>query len=103
MTSKEYMHCVTTVDPHWLAEMGSMFFTVKEPKGGRRLKSQIENEEKKKLDIELELLKDEPTPRFSGATPLLSFGDNLLSTNMTPVIFMGSKTQTPKFKPSSMG
>ncbi len=30
MTSKEYMHCVTTVDPHWLAELGPMFFSVKE-------------------------------------------------------------------------
>jgi pre-mRNA-splicing factor ATP-dependent RNA helicase DHX38/PRP16 len=30
MTSKEYMQCVTAVDPHWLAEMGPMFFSVKE-------------------------------------------------------------------------
>jgi len=30
MTSKEYMHCVSTVDPIWLAEMGPMFFSVKE-------------------------------------------------------------------------
>jgi pre-mRNA-splicing factor ATP-dependent RNA helicase DHX38/PRP16 len=29
MTSKEYMQCVTAVDPHWLAEMGPMFFSVK--------------------------------------------------------------------------
>jgi pre-mRNA-splicing factor ATP-dependent RNA helicase DHX38/PRP16 len=49
MTSKEYMHCVTTVDPYWLAEMGPMFFSVKEPLGNRRLRSQIEQEEKKKM------------------------------------------------------
>jgi pre-mRNA-splicing factor ATP-dependent RNA helicase DHX38/PRP16 len=29
MTSKEYMNCVTTVDPYWLAELGPMFFSVK--------------------------------------------------------------------------
>ncbi|KAJ1749407.1 Pre-mRNA-splicing factor ATP-dependent RNA helicase PRP16 [Coemansia sp. RSA 1821] len=29
-TSKEYMQCVTAVDPHWLAEMGPMFFSVRE-------------------------------------------------------------------------
>ena len=29
MTTKEYMQCVTAVDPHWLAEMGPMFFSVK--------------------------------------------------------------------------
>lgn len=30
LTSKEYLHCVTTVDPHWLAELGPMFFQLKE-------------------------------------------------------------------------
>jgi pre-mRNA-splicing factor ATP-dependent RNA helicase DHX38/PRP16 len=29
MTSREYMNCVTTVDPNWLAEMGPMFFSIK--------------------------------------------------------------------------
>ncbi|XP_026683180.1 pre-mRNA-splicing factor ATP-dependent RNA helicase PRP16 [Diaphorina citri] len=30
MTSKEYMQCVTAVDGQWLAELGPMFFSVKE-------------------------------------------------------------------------
>lgn len=30
MTSREYMQCVTAVDAHWLAEMGPMFFSIKE-------------------------------------------------------------------------
>jgi len=30
MTSKEYMQCVTSVDPEWLAELGPMFFSVKQ-------------------------------------------------------------------------
>jgi len=30
MTSKEYMQCVTAVDPLWLAELGPMFYSVKE-------------------------------------------------------------------------
>jgi hypothetical protein len=29
MTSKEYMRCVTAVDGQWLAELGSMFFSVR--------------------------------------------------------------------------
>ncbi|OMJ10753.1 Pre-mRNA-splicing factor ATP-dependent RNA helicase PRP16, partial [Smittium culicis] len=29
-TSKEYMQCVTAVDPHWLSEMGPMFFSIKQ-------------------------------------------------------------------------
>ena len=34
MTSKEYMQCVTAADPHWLAELGPMFFSVKKMAGG---------------------------------------------------------------------
>ena len=30
MTTKEYMQCVTAVDGHWLAELGPMFYSVKE-------------------------------------------------------------------------
>jgi pre-mRNA-splicing factor ATP-dependent RNA helicase DHX38/PRP16 len=32
MTSKEYMHFVTAVEPEWLAELGSIFFSVKAKK-----------------------------------------------------------------------
>jgi pre-mRNA-splicing factor ATP-dependent RNA helicase DHX38/PRP16 len=45
MTTKEYMQCVTAVDGHWLAELGPMFFSVKET-----AKSRGEN---KKLAIEM--------------------------------------------------
>ena len=30
LTTKEYMSCVTAVEGEWLAQMGPMFFTVKE-------------------------------------------------------------------------
>ncbi|KAJ2697833.1 hypothetical protein FB645_005815 [Coemansia sp. IMI 203386] len=42
-TSKEYMQCVTAVDPRWLAEMGPMFFSVREPgkRSGRRADQQL--------------------------------------------------------------
>lgn len=29
LTTKEYMRCVTIVDPEWLADMGPMFFSIK--------------------------------------------------------------------------
>ena len=32
MTTREYMHCVTAVDGNWLAELGPMFYTVKQGK-----------------------------------------------------------------------
>lgn len=30
LTSREYMSCVTAVDPHWLADLGGVFYSVKE-------------------------------------------------------------------------
>jgi len=33
-TSKEYMRCVTAVEPEWLAELGPCFFSVREVRGG---------------------------------------------------------------------
>lgn len=38
MTAKEYMQCVTAVDGHWLAELGPMFFSVKETGRSGRVK-----------------------------------------------------------------
>uniref|UniRef100_A0A1L8DH54 RNA helicase n=1 Tax=Nyssomyia neivai TaxID=330878 RepID=A0A1L8DH54_9DIPT len=41
MTAKEYMQCATAVDGHWLAELGPMFFSVKETgRSGREKKRQ---------------------------------------------------------------
>ncbi|XP_015519116.1 pre-mRNA-splicing factor ATP-dependent RNA helicase PRP16 isoform X1 [Neodiprion pinetum] len=40
MTAKEYMQCVTAVDGHWLAELGPMFFSVKETGRSGRAKRQ---------------------------------------------------------------
>ena len=42
MTTKEYMSCVTAVEGEWLAEMGPMFFTVKESYKTRLLQRQKE-------------------------------------------------------------
>lgn len=53
MTSKEYMQCVTTVDPFWLAEMGPMFFSVKDSFGGRTDKSEIEKRGKCQMQEEI--------------------------------------------------
>ncbi|RKP17302.1 hypothetical protein ROZALSC1DRAFT_30877, partial [Rozella allomycis CSF55] len=45
MTSKEYMQCVTSVDPHWLAELGPMFFSIKTTEFGHAEKRKREREE----------------------------------------------------------
>ena len=53
MTTKEYMQQVTAVDPHWLAEMGPMFFSVKEAYGNK-MKREIEMEGQKLMEREME-------------------------------------------------
>jgi pre-mRNA-splicing factor ATP-dependent RNA helicase DHX38/PRP16 len=45
MTSKEYMSCVTAVEGEWLAELGPMFFTVKES-----FKTRIAHRQKERHD-----------------------------------------------------
>lgn len=36
------MQCVSIVDPYWLAELGPMFFSIKESFGMRTDKNEIE-------------------------------------------------------------
>ncbi|RUS19562.1 hypothetical protein BC937DRAFT_87268 [Endogone sp. FLAS-F59071] len=57
MTSKEYMQCVTSVDPHWLAELGPMFFSVRdrEKNFGHRENRMATKAEQAKLDMEMEM------------------------------------------------
>jgi len=54
MTTKEYMHCVTAVDPHWLAELGPMFYSVKDPTENRELKREKEKREMEQMQKEFE-------------------------------------------------
>jgi len=55
MTTKEYMQCVTAVDPYWLAEMGPMFFSVKENFGkSRQEKRDMEKNSKITMEKDIE-------------------------------------------------
>ncbi|CAI5470166.1 unnamed protein product [Closterium sp. Yama58-4] len=72
LTSKEYMQCVTAVEPRWLAEAGPMFFSVKESHQSRlqqklKLKEEAsameremaEARRKREVDEEMRRRKDE--------------------------------------------
>ncbi|KAJ7223236.1 pre-mRNA splicing factor [Mycena pura] len=56
LTSKEYMTQVTSIDPYWLAELGSVFYSVKEKnfdeRGNRR---QADREFSRKAELETEI------------------------------------------------
>ncbi|KAI6839332.1 P-loop containing nucleoside triphosphate hydrolase protein [Hortaea werneckii] len=52
LTSKEYMSCVTAVDPYWLADLGGVFYSVKEKGFGAGVKGRREVEFSKKAELE---------------------------------------------------
>ncbi|RFU36158.1 hypothetical protein B7463_g226, partial [Scytalidium lignicola] len=58
LTSKEYMSTVTSVDPHWLAELGGVFYSVKEKGYSAREKRITEVEFNRKIEIEAKMAED---------------------------------------------
>ena len=58
LTSKEYMSTVTAVDPHWLAELGGVFYSVKEKGYSARDKRVTEQEFSRKMEIETQMALD---------------------------------------------
>ncbi|KNA16660.1 hypothetical protein SOVF_086980 [Spinacia oleracea] len=59
LTTKEYMQCVTAVEPHWLAELGPMFFSVKESDTSLLEHKKKQKEEKTAMEEEMENLRKE--------------------------------------------
>jgi len=58
LTSKEYMSCVTSVDPHWLADLGGVFYSVKEKGYSNKGKKATEAEFSRKMEIERGMAED---------------------------------------------
>jgi pre-mRNA-splicing factor ATP-dependent RNA helicase DHX38/PRP16 len=58
LTSKEYMSTVTAVDPHWLAELGGVFYSVKEKGYSARDKRVTEFEFNRRMEIEAQMAED---------------------------------------------
>jgi pre-mRNA-splicing factor ATP-dependent RNA helicase DHX38/PRP16 len=81
MTSKEYMQCVTSVDPYWLAELGPMFYSIKEQNFSQTEKRRKDIKETKSMEEELKQVQEihkrreierrrtETIPRSRIATP----------------------------------
>ena len=78
MTTKEYMMCVTSVEAEWLAELGPMFFSVKESYKSRLQKRLKDKQGRKAMEEEMELAAEknkaaeEKRKREEAATPLTS-------------------------------
>ncbi|CAI6272564.1 unnamed protein product [Periconia digitata] len=58
LTSREYMSCVTSVDPHWLADLGAVFYSIKEKGWSARDKRVTEFEFNRRAELEAQMAKD---------------------------------------------
>ncbi|GJW93554.1 pre-mRNA-splicing factor ATP-dependent RNA helicase DEAH7, partial [Tanacetum coccineum] len=61
LTTKEYMQCATSVEPQWLAEMGPMFFSVKDSDTSMLELKKKQKEEKSAMEEEMENLRKQQT------------------------------------------
>ncbi|MCH82115.1 pre-mRNA-splicing factor ATP-dependent RNA helicase PRP16-like [Trifolium medium] len=59
LTTKEYMQCATAVEPQWLAELGPMFFSVKESDTSLLEHKKKQKQEKTAMEEEMDNLKKE--------------------------------------------
>ncbi|KAK8542519.1 hypothetical protein V6N13_136907 [Hibiscus sabdariffa] len=57
LTTKEYMQCVSAVEPQWLAELGPMFFSVKESDTTLLEHKKKQKEDKTAMEEEMENLR----------------------------------------------
>lgn len=57
LTAKEYMQCATAVEPQWLAELGPMFFSVKDSDTSMLEHKKKQKEEKTAMEEEMESLR----------------------------------------------
>ncbi|ODA78792.1 hypothetical protein RJ55_06176 [Drechmeria coniospora] len=58
LTSKVYVSTVTAVDPHWLADLGGVFYSVKEKGYSAREKRVTETEFNRRMEIEAKMAED---------------------------------------------
>ncbi|CAI6095827.1 unnamed protein product [Clonostachys chloroleuca] len=58
LTSKVYVSTVTAVDPHWLADLGGVFYSIKEKGFSSRDKRITETEFNRKMEIEAKMEED---------------------------------------------
>ncbi|PFH56763.1 hypothetical protein XA68_16035 [Ophiocordyceps unilateralis] len=58
LTSKVYVSTVTAVDPHWLADLGGVFYSIREKGYSAREKRTTETEFNRRMEIEAKMAED---------------------------------------------
>ncbi|KAJ2467048.1 Pre-mRNA-splicing factor ATP-dependent RNA helicase PRP16 [Coemansia sp. RSA 2337] len=92
-TSKEYMQCVTAVDPKWLAEMRPMFFSLREAGASRKKHADLHQA---KMEAEFQLAQEEEAVK-AAAKRLRA---QSRSASRSQIITPGGANSIPRFKTS---
>ncbi|KAJ2033134.1 Pre-mRNA-splicing factor ATP-dependent RNA helicase PRP16 [Coemansia sp. S3946] len=90
-TSKEYMQCVTAVDPKWPAEMGPMFFSLREAGASRKKHADLHQA---KMESEFQLAQEEEAAR-AAAERLRA---QSRSASRSQIVTPGGANSIPRFK-----
>ncbi|KAK5632986.1 hypothetical protein RRF57_008700 [Xylaria bambusicola] len=111
LTSKEYMSTVTSVDPHWLAELGGVFYSVKEKGYSAREKRVTETEFNRKIEIETKMAEDKRRQEEqqkmeqerSVKKPTTEKTKKIITSGAAPqpVLFRGKKRKTYRQRPGT--
>lgn len=104
-TSKEYMSCVTAVEGEWLAELGPMFFSIKESFETTLRKRHEKREEKIQMELELQAKskREEEEKKKSAASTSDRLSGSASARRRNAVATPGrrSSSATPRFRPKS--
>lgn len=87
MTTKEYMRCVTSVDAEWLAELGPMFFSIKQSSQSRLDKKKMVRGQEERMEAEMTLAQEQIRQRKEEA-----------DLKATPIGIKGLAVATPGMK-----
>ena len=104
-TSKEYMSCVTAVEGEWLAELGPMFFSIKESFETTLKRRHAERLEKAAMKREMDE-KDDESKRKTGLSRLAEVAAKSNGTSSRGSIMATPgrlANGTPKFMPKKRG
>ncbi|XP_035680247.1 pre-mRNA-splicing factor ATP-dependent RNA helicase PRP16-like isoform X2 [Branchiostoma floridae] len=102
MTTKEYMQCVTAVDGEWLAELGPMFYSIKESTKSRAEKRVKAREELSAMEREM-VLADEQLRRQKEEQKNKSKEGSVRTTILTPGRREPGTPFTPRRNQSGFG
>jgi pre-mRNA-splicing factor ATP-dependent RNA helicase DHX38/PRP16 len=103
MTTKEYMRCVTAVDGTWLAELGPMFFSIKEAGSSRLEKKKAVKSHEMRMEQEMSVAQEQLRQQKETQDALDSSSVRSKTTILIPGLKKPDSTpaSTPKRTPSS--